>query len=86
MTALQGAVALGVAAVLAASPVKVQVEVVQASNGNMRRALQRLESGAFKADAVQELSKELAMIASTKGEYAAHRRAELTAAIEAAKR
>jgi hypothetical protein len=51
VTALQGAVALGVAAVLAASPVKVQVEVVHASNGapHVDPGLEKMRQGFEKA-------------------------------------
>ncbi|HEY1908885.1 MAG TPA: hypothetical protein VGG91_22775 [Myxococcaceae bacterium] len=51
MTALQGAVALGVAAVLAASPVKVHVEVVHASNGtpHVDPGLEKMRQGFEKA-------------------------------------
>ena len=66
-------------------PLNVYLNAVDSSKGNMRRVLQRIESGAFKADAVAELERELAMVASTKGEHGARRRAELTAAISAAK-
>ncbi len=58
---------------------------VDASNGNLRRGLQRIESGAFRTDAIEQLERELAACASTKGEYGARRRAELTAAIAAAR-
>jgi hypothetical protein len=49
--ALQGAVALGVAAVLAAAPVKVQVEVVHASNGpaHVDPGLEKMRQGFEKA-------------------------------------
>jgi hypothetical protein len=51
VTALQGAVALGVAAVLAATPVKVQVEVVHASNGapHVDPGLEKMRQGFEKA-------------------------------------
>jgi hypothetical protein len=51
VTALQGAVALGVAAVLAASPVKVRVEVVHASNGapHVDPGLEKMRQGFEKA-------------------------------------
>jgi replication-associated recombination protein RarA len=67
-------------------PLSVYATAVDASKGNLRRVLQRIESGAFKADAVECLERELAMVQSTKGDLAAKRRAELTAAIAAAKR
>jgi replication-associated recombination protein RarA len=67
-------------------PLSVYLNAVDGSKGNMRRVLQRIESGAFKADAVAELERELAGWASTKGDTAAKRRAELTAAIAAATR
>jgi len=49
--ALQGAVTLGLAAVLAASPVKVQVEVVHASNGtpHVDPGLEKMRQGFEKA-------------------------------------
>jgi hypothetical protein len=49
--ALQGAVALGVAAVLAAAPVKVHVEVVHASNGppHVDPGLEKMRQGFEKA-------------------------------------
>jgi hypothetical protein len=49
--ALQGAVVLGVAAVLAASPVKVRVEVVHASNGapHVDPGLEKMRQGFEKA-------------------------------------
>ena len=51
MIALQGAVVLGVAAVLAASPVKVRVEVVHASNGtpHVDPGLEKMRQGFEKA-------------------------------------
>jgi replication-associated recombination protein RarA len=67
-------------------PLSVYATAVDASKGNLRRVLQRIESGAFKADAVECLEREYAAVQSTKGDWAAKRRAELTAAIEAAKR
>ena len=51
MTALHGAVALGFAAVLAASPVKVHVQVVHASNGapHVDPGLEKMRQGFEKA-------------------------------------
>ncbi|HET9158554.1 MAG TPA: hypothetical protein VFN91_17895 [Myxococcaceae bacterium] len=51
MTALSGAVALGVAAVLAASPVKVHVQVVHASNAaaHVDPGLEKMRQGFEKA-------------------------------------
>ena len=51
MTALQGAVALGVAVVLAAAPVKVHVQVVHASNGpaHVDPGLEKMRQGFEKA-------------------------------------
>ena len=51
MIPLQGAVTLGVAAVLAASPVKVQVQVVHASNGpaHVDPGLEKMRQGFEKA-------------------------------------
>lgn len=66
-------------------PPSVYLRAVNESAGNMRRVLQRVESGAFRADAVAGLERELASYASTKGENAERRRVELTAAIKAAK-
>jgi replication-associated recombination protein RarA len=62
-------------------PLSVYSEAVSASGGNFRRVLQRIESGAFKDDAVAQLERELAMLKSTKGESAAQRREALTLAI-----
>jgi DNA polymerase-3 subunit gamma/tau len=67
-------------------PWAVYARAVSQSNGNMRRVLQRIESGAFKADAVAQLEREYAMVASTKGPYGEQQRAALAAAIAAAKR
>lgn len=53
------------------------------ARGNMRALLQRIESGAFRADACQGLERELAMLKATKGENAERRRAELTATLAA---
>jgi replication-associated recombination protein RarA len=66
-------------------PLGVYERAVTASQCNMRRLLQRVESGAFKADAIGQLESELASVQATKGEYGAKRRAELTAAIQAAR-
>jgi replication-associated recombination protein RarA len=67
-------------------PLSVYESAVGASGANLRRVLQRIESGAFKADAgaqmaeqVKELDREYAMVAVTKGEAAAFRRAVLEA-------
>ena len=65
-------------------PGSVYSRAVEGSGGNMRRVLQRIESGAFKADALSGLERELDMVASTKGTVAEQRRKELTAAIAAA--
>ena len=43
--------------------------------------LQRIESGAFRDDARESLERELAMVASTKGERAEQRRQEIKAAL-----
>jgi hypothetical protein len=56
---------------------------VSASGGNFRRVLQRIESGAFKADAKAALERQYAMVKSTKGEYGERCRAELEAALQA---
>jgi replication-associated recombination protein RarA len=64
-------------------PLSVYLTAVDGSKGNMRRVLQRIESGAFRADAVAELRRELEAWAGTKGERATQRRAELEAAIAA---
>jgi DNA polymerase-3 subunit gamma/tau len=66
-------------------PLSVYANAVSASGGNMRRVLQRIESGAFKVDAVQAMEREYAMIKTTKGPDAERRRAELQAAIASAK-
>ena len=64
MIALQGAVALGVAAVLAATPVKVQVEVVHASNGpphvdpGLERMRQEFEKAGHRFTTYRRLSQQ----------------------------
>jgi DNA polymerase-3 subunit gamma/tau len=67
-------------------PLSVYESAVAAGNGNLRRVLQRIESGAFKADAraqmaeqLKDLERDYAMIAATKGDAAAKRRATLEA-------
>src|SRR5262249_2966470 len=67
-------------------PLCVYESAVAAGNGNLRRVLQRIESGAFKADAraqlaeqIKELERDYAMVAATKGEAAAKRRVALEA-------
>jgi DNA polymerase-3 subunit gamma/tau len=67
-------------------PLSVYVNAVSASAGNFRRVLQRIESGTFRDDALAALEREYAMVKSTKGEHAEKRRAELQAAIAAAKK
>lgn len=54
-------------------------DALEGCQGNMRRLLQRIESGGFKKDVEQREGwrKELSMLASTKGERAEARRAEL---------
>ena len=64
-------------------PDRVYHEAATRCRGNMRSLLQRIESGAFKQDALEGLQRELDMIASTKGERATERRAELQKAIAA---
>jgi hypothetical protein len=66
-------------------PLSVYERAVAQSGGNMRRVLQRIESGAFRADALAGLEREWEMVRSTKGEHAAARRAELEKAIAAAR-
>ncbi|HEX3315323.1 MAG TPA: hypothetical protein VHR72_10555, partial [Gemmataceae bacterium] len=63
-------------------PTSVYRQAVAASQGNMRRVLQRIESGSFKADALVALEREFEMCRSTKGEHGERRRAELTAAMK----
>jgi len=65
-------------------PLSVYESAVAAGGGNLRRVLQRIESGAFKADAraemqeqVKALERDYEMCRSTKGEAAALRRAAL---------
>jgi replication-associated recombination protein RarA len=67
-------------------PLAIYEAAVVNSGGNMRRLLQRIESGAFKADArvqmaeqLKELERDYEMIRTTKGDGAAKRRAELDA-------
>jgi hypothetical protein len=67
-------------------PLSVYHNVVAHSNGNMRRVLQRIESGAFKADAVAQLEREYEMCRTCKGPQWDAKRAELQAALAAAKR
>jgi hypothetical protein len=54
-------------------------EALEAAGGNMRKLLQRVESGSFAKDAKQRQGwkRELELLASTKGERAESRRAEL---------
>jgi replication-associated recombination protein RarA len=65
-------------------PLSVYERAVSQSGGNMRRVLQRIESGAFRQDAVAGLQREYDMVKATKGEHAEKRRAELAQAIAAA--
>jgi replication-associated recombination protein RarA len=58
---------------------------VAACKGNLRMVLQRVESGQLAAEALSVLEAEYAMVKATKGEHGAKRRAELEAAIKAAK-
>jgi replication-associated recombination protein RarA len=67
-------------------PWSVYANALDASKGNLRRVLQRIESGAFKADALAEMEREYEMVRCTKGEHGERRRAELAAAMAAAKR
>lgn len=62
-------------------PLSVYENALAGSAGNMRRLLQRIESGAFKADAKAALERDLAMIQSTKGEAFEIRRKVLKQAI-----
>jgi hypothetical protein len=62
-------------------PLSIYEAAIANSGGNLRRLLQRISSGAFKADAraqmleqVKELERDYAMVASTKGEAAAAKR------------
>lgn len=52
---------------------------------NMRGFLGAIEGGTFKADVIVQLEREYAMVKATKGEHGERHRAELTAAIAAAK-
>src|SRR5262249_47217699 len=68
-------------------PLSVYESAVAAGNGNLRRVLQRIESGAFRADAgaqiaeqLKELERDYEMIRATKGEAAAKRRGAIDAA------
>ncbi len=67
-------------------PMSIYEAAVVNSGGNLRRVLQRIESGAFKADArvqlleqVKSLERDHEMIRATKGDAAANRRAALEA-------
>lgn len=62
-------------------PESVYRRAIEATSGNMRQLLQRVESGAFRADARVALERELDMVASTKGEYAQRQRETLKAAL-----
>lgn len=64
-------------------PLCVYKSAVAKAKGNMRAVLQRVESGAFKADAKEVIERELSLIKATKGPAAEQRRAELTAALAA---
>ena len=72
MIALQGAVALGVAAVLAAAPVKVQVEVVHASNGTphvdpgLEKMRQNFEKAGLRFTTYRRLSEQTVSLAAGK--------------------
>ena len=67
-------------------PTSIYEAAIVSSQGNLRRLLQRIESGAFRLDAVatmteqvKGLDRDLEMIRSTKGEAAAQRRRSLDA-------
>lgn len=62
-------------------PDSVYLEAMDAVQGNMRRLLMRVESGAFASDAGEResLRRELDMLASTKGERAEQRREAIKA-------
>jgi len=67
-------------------PISIYEAAIVGSQGNLRRLLQRIESGAFRNDAVATMAEQvkaiepdLDMIRSTKGEAAAQRRALLEA-------
>jgi replication-associated recombination protein RarA len=67
-------------------PLEIYMSAVAAGGNNLRRVLARIESGAFRADAraqmaeqLKELDRDYAMVAKTKGEAAAQRRAALEA-------
>jgi len=67
-------------------PLPVYEAAILGSQGNLRRLLQRIESGAFRNDAVatiaeqvKAIDRDLEMIRSTKGDAAAQRRALLEA-------
>lgn len=69
-------------------PLSVYEAAVAASNGNLRRVLQRIESGAFRRDAVQAMQAQLValqrdygFVASTKGPEAARSREAITQAM-----
>lgn len=62
-------------------PLSVYTAVLGNCDGNLRRLLQRIESGAFRRDAKGLLTRDLEAISSTKGEYADKRRASLQAAL-----
>jgi DNA polymerase III subunit gamma/tau len=67
-------------------PLSVYESAVAAGGGNLRRVLQRIESGAFAADAraqmaeqLKDLEREYEMVRATKGDVAAQRRRSLVA-------
>lgn len=62
-------------------PLQVYTAAARKCRGNMRALLQRIECGAFRDDAREALERELAMIASTKGDAAERRRAQLKASL-----
>jgi replication-associated recombination protein RarA len=70
-------------------PLSIYEAAVTASNGNLRRVLQRIESGAFAEDArstmaeqLKGLEREFEMIRATKGEAAIKRRADCQARMD----
>lgn len=76
---------IGAAEGLGELPLSVYSNAVSASAGNMRRVLQRLESGSFRADALAELEREWSMVKAIKGTHGDERRAVVQAALDAVK-
>lgn len=63
-------------------PESIYLKAVQECRTNFRALLQRIESGRFREDARRSIEADLALLKSTKGEYADKRRAELAATLK----